>query len=59
LKLVWRIEFDPGTNVVDVLIARLRRKLTPHGPRVIQTVVGQGYRLRAPEQETGEAEPTP
>ncbi|MFT7484610.1 MAG: DNA-binding response OmpR family regulator [Candidatus Paceibacteria bacterium] len=47
LKLVWQIEFDPGTNIVDVMIARLRRKLAPHGTKLIETVFGEGYRLRA------------
>jgi len=44
LRRVWEIEFDPGTNVVDVLVARLRRKLAPH-PGTIQTVPGEGYRI--------------
>ena len=43
LRLVWEIEFDPGSNVVDVYVAALRRKL---GPDVIETVRGRGYRLR-------------
>lgn len=45
LRLVWEIEFDPGSNVVDVYVAALRRKL---GPDVIETVRGRGYRLRRP-----------
>ena len=45
LAKLWEIEFDPGTNVVDVLVARLRRKLGPDRTRWIETVVGQGYRL--------------
>ncbi len=44
---VWGIEHEPGTNLVDVHIGRLRRKLEPHGPALIQTVRGKGYRLRA------------
>jgi DNA-binding response OmpR family regulator len=43
LRRVWEIEFDPGSNVVDVYVAALRRKL---GPNVIETVRGHGYRLR-------------
>jgi DNA-binding response OmpR family regulator len=44
LRLVWEIEFDPGSNVVDVYVAALRRKLAPE---VIETVRGRGYRLRS------------
>ena len=44
LRLVWEIEFDPGSNVVDVYVAALRRKL---GPDLIETVRGRGYRLRS------------
>ncbi|MCP3919013.1 MAG: response regulator transcription factor [bacterium] len=46
LREVWSIDFDPGTNVVDVLVARLRRKLGKQASSVIQTVVGEGYRLK-------------
>ena len=46
LALVWDYEhYDP--NVVEVHISALRRKLESHGPRVIQTVRGVGYVLRA------------
>ena len=45
LQLVWEIDFDPGSNVVDVYVAALRRKL---GSRVIETVRGVGYRLQSP-----------
>ena len=45
LRNVWGIEFDPGTNVVDVHIGRLRRKLDKHGSALIHTVRGEGYRL--------------
>jgi DNA-binding response OmpR family regulator len=43
LSLVWELEFDPGSNIVDVYVAALRRKL---GPEVIETIRGRGYRLR-------------
>ena len=41
---VWGYTFDPGTNVIDVQIARLRRKVDPDGlPPLIHTVRGRGY----------------
>ena len=43
LRLVWEIDFDPGSNVVEVYVAVLRRKL---GSDVVETVRGRGYRLR-------------
>jgi two-component system, OmpR family, response regulator len=42
LASVWGIEFDPGSNVVDVCVRRLRSKL---GFDLIETVRGAGYRL--------------
>jgi DNA-binding response OmpR family regulator len=41
----WDAEADPMSNVVDVVIKRLRRKLGP--PELIHTVRGRGYRLGA------------
>lgn len=46
LQQVWGIDFDPGTNMVDVHIRRLRRKVdTPFDRPLIQTVRGSGYAL--------------
>ena len=42
LACVWGIDFDPGSNIVDVCIRRLRAKL---GFALIETVRGEGYRL--------------
>ena len=42
---VWSDEFDINSNVVDVYVRRLRRKLDPDGA-LIETVRGMGYRLR-------------
>jgi DNA-binding response OmpR family regulator len=44
LDRVWGYDFDPGSNVVDVYVRYLRRKI---GSRRIETVRGMGYRLRA------------
>jgi DNA-binding response OmpR family regulator len=44
LSHVWGYNFDPGSNVVDVFVRRLREKLAPD---VIETVRGIGYRFRA------------
>jgi two-component system, OmpR family, response regulator len=44
LENVWNLHFDPGTNVVDVHVGRLRRKLEEEAGRpVIQTARGEGY----------------
>jgi two-component system OmpR family response regulator len=48
LREVWSMDTDPQTNVVDVHVARLRRKIDRHGVPLIQTVRGEGYRLAAP-----------
>lgn len=48
LEKVWDIQFDPGTNVVDAMICRLRRKIDiPGRPSHLQTVRGKGYALQA------------
>jgi DNA-binding response OmpR family regulator len=45
---VWGYTFDPGTNVADVFVGYLRRKLEASGePRVLHTVRGVGFVLRA------------
>lgn len=47
---VWDYHFDPGTNVVDVAIQRLRRKIDPPGSTpLVHTVRGVGYTLRQAE----------
>ena len=50
LRQVWNVDFDPGTNVVDVCIQRLRKKLADANPDSmdvfpIETIRGVGYRL--------------
>lgn len=56
LQAVWQIEHDPGTNVVEVYVGYLRRKLRQEGqPSLILTVRSVGYRFAAPSPPT----PTP
>jgi len=52
LAHVWEIDFDPETNVVDVCIQRIKRKLgrkSESAPLPIESVRGVGYRIRAQE----------
>ena len=49
LSHVWGYDFDPGSNVVDVYVRYLRKKL---GADVVETVRGMGYRL--PTHGSGE-----
>lgn len=46
LEKVWSLQFDPGSNVVDVHVGNLRRKLREKGGSLIHTVRGVGYMLR-------------
>ena len=49
LEEVWNYKFVPQTNLVDVHIGRLRRKVDePHEPPMIHNVRGVGFILRAP-----------
>ncbi|WP_019948046.1 response regulator transcription factor [Hymenobacter aerophilus] len=44
---VWELDFDTNTNVIDVYISHLRRKLDKgFSPKLIHTVVGMGYVMR-------------
>lgn len=52
LEHVWGYDFDPNTNLVDVCIQRLRKKLERVGSDgCIESVRGVGYRFRKPELE--------
>ena len=62
LSHVWDYSFDPQTNIVDVLVSRLREKIDrPFEKKLLQTVRGVGYVLRAeaerdplPQSETAD-----
>jgi len=46
LESVWGFHFDPGTNVIDVQISRLRTKIDKgHSPALLHTVRGAGYKF--------------
>jgi DNA-binding response OmpR family regulator len=49
ITAVWEYDFDPGTNLVDVYVRRLRDKIDRDFPlALVQTVRGLGYALRLP-----------
>jgi DNA-binding response OmpR family regulator len=48
LEKVWKYDFDPQTNVVDVLVHRLRMKIDKDfSKKLIKTIRGVGYALRS------------
>jgi two-component system OmpR family response regulator len=48
LERIWDYSFDPQTNVVDVLVCRLRNKIDTDGaPKMIHTIRGAGYVLKS------------
>ncbi|MEI9963339.1 MAG: helix-turn-helix domain-containing protein [Caulobacteraceae bacterium] len=47
-EAIWGYHFDPGTNLIDVHIGRLRRKVDTTGfTPMIKTIRGSGYVLSA------------
>ena len=53
-EAIWGYHFDPGTNLIDVHLGRLRRKIDRPGQKpLIQTVRGSGYALNAPSETHG------
>jgi two-component system copper resistance phosphate regulon response regulator CusR len=47
----WDANYDPFSNVIDVYVARLRRKVDQPGEaQLIETVRGAGYRLADPQR---------
>ncbi|THD58513.1 response regulator transcription factor [Phenylobacterium sp.] len=49
-EAIWGYHFDPGTNLIDVHLGRLRRKIDRPGlAPLIQTIRGSGYAIHAPE----------
>ena len=53
MEHLWNYDFDPQTNVVDVLVCRLRDQIDRgFGRRLIHTLRGVGYVLKEPEDDT-------
>jgi DNA-binding response OmpR family regulator len=49
IEKVWEYSFDPGSNVVDVYIRKLREKIdAPGEPKLLHSVRGVGYLLKEP-----------
>lgn len=58
LRKVWDMTIDPGTNVVEVLVRRLRKKLDdPYDYPLVHTVRGSGYALFKPPPANGNESP--
>jgi two-component system copper resistance phosphate regulon response regulator CusR len=54
-ELVWDMNFDSNTNVVEVAIKRLRAKIDmPFSPKLLHTIRGMGYVLEPRNQEMRE-----
>ena len=49
LEGVWEYHFDPGTNIVDVVINHLRKKIDAEGAPMLHTVRGAGYMIKPAE----------
>ena len=50
MEHIWKYNFDPQTNVVDVLVCRVRNKIDrDFGEKLIYTLRGVGYILKTPE----------
>jgi two-component system, OmpR family, copper resistance phosphate regulon response regulator CusR len=51
IEHVWNLSFDSTTNLVDVYVAYLRRKVDDDAPRkLIHTIRGVGYELSGPTE---------
>lgn len=58
LREVWRLEFEPGTNSIQVHVSRLRAKLAAAGiDGLVETDPYGGYRVRCPDRLEACAEP--
>jgi DNA-binding response OmpR family regulator len=54
---VWDMNYEPTSNVIDVYVSSLRRKIDRPGVRHIETVIGSGYRFIDDPETKGSAAP--
>jgi two-component system, OmpR family, response regulator len=54
---VWDMNYEPTSNVIDVYVSSLRRKIDRPGVRHIETVIGSGYRFIDDPESKGSAAP--
>ena len=53
MQAVWKHNFDPESNIIDVYIKRIRQKIDrPEKPQMIQSIRGVGYRMRDVDENT-------
>jgi DNA-binding response OmpR family regulator len=55
---VWDMNYEPSSNVIDVYVSSLRRKIDRGQVRHIETVIGSGYRFLANPESKGMEAPT-
>jgi two-component system copper resistance phosphate regulon response regulator CusR len=59
-ELVWDMNFDSNTNVVEVAIKRLRAKIDlPFSPKLLHTIRGMGYVMEVRDEPPAQGEPAP
>ncbi len=51
LEHIWEYDFDANASVLETYISYLRRKVDFKEPRLIKTIRGIGYSVRAPQEE--------
>ncbi|MBL7975312.1 MAG: response regulator transcription factor [Candidatus Kapabacteria bacterium] len=56
MQHVWKVSFDPESNIIDVYVKRLRAKVEAGGARFIYSIRGVGYRIKEQSQEPAENE---
>jgi DNA-binding response OmpR family regulator len=54
---VWDMNYEPTSNVIDVYVSSLRRKIDTSDMQYIETVIGSGYRFLVAPQAMGPAAP--